>query len=85
MCGYQWFFKIKSLLKNTKWLNTFCRDALDKIESLVKEMKNKNPHSASIDMGDVIGVIQRQAENAETEDFCYSSEQDVMNVRPEKH
>ncbi|XP_016329563.1 adhesion G-protein coupled receptor G2-like [Sinocyclocheilus anshuiensis] len=58
-------------------------DALDKMESLLKEMKKDNKHSASVVMGDVIGVIQRQAENAEIEDFCYSSEQNVMNVRPE--
>ncbi|XP_016104509.1 adhesion G-protein coupled receptor G2-like [Sinocyclocheilus grahami] len=55
-------------------------DALDKMESLLKEMKKDNKHTASVVMGDVIGVIQRQAENAEFEDLCYSSEENVMNI-----
>lgn len=36
-------------------------------------------------MGDAIGVIQIQDENSETTDACFSSDQKVMNVRPEKH
>ncbi len=63
----------------------FCREALDKIESLVKEMVQSEHHSAAISMGDVTGVIQIQADNAETKDFCYSSDQNALNVRPEKH
>ncbi|KAL0169445.1 hypothetical protein M9458_034041, partial [Cirrhinus mrigala] len=47
--------------------------------SLVKEMEKSNKLSAVIDMGDVIGVLQIQAEN-ETEDFRYSSDQNVMNI-----
>ncbi|XP_050959307.1 uncharacterized protein LOC127160697 [Labeo rohita] len=59
-------------------------DALENMTSLVKKIE-KDKLSAVIDMGDVIGVLQIQANNTETEDFCYSSDQNVMNVRPEKH
>uniref|UniRef100_A0A9J7XTM4 Adhesion G-protein coupled receptor G2-like n=1 Tax=Cyprinus carpio carpio TaxID=630221 RepID=A0A9J7XTM4_CYPCA len=59
---------------------TKASEALDKTESLVMEMKKDSKHSASIVTGDVTGVIQRQAENTDTEDFCCSSEQDVMNI-----
>lgn len=55
------------------------------MESLVKEMEQSKKHSAKISMGDVSGVIQIQADNTETEDFCYSSDQNAVNVRPEKH
>ncbi|XP_050989327.1 adhesion G-protein coupled receptor G2-like [Labeo rohita] len=54
-------------------------DALNNMTSLVKEME-KDKLSAVIDMGDVIGVLQIQANNTETEDFCYSSDQNVMNI-----
>ncbi|RXN35035.1 adhesion G- coupled receptor G2-like protein [Labeo rohita] len=55
-------------------------DALNNMTSLVKEMEKSNKLSAVIDMGDVIGVLQIQADNTETEDFCYSSDQNVMNI-----
>lgn len=51
------------------------------MESLVKEMEKSKKHSATISMGDVTGVIQIQADNSETEDLCYSSDQNAVNVR----
>lgn len=57
------------------------------MDSLVEEMEKSNKSNAAIVMGDIIGVLQRQAKNTESKDIqiCYSSNQNMMNVRPEKH
>ncbi len=51
----------------------------------MKEMVQRKNPSAVISMGNATGVIQIQADNAETEDMCSSSDQNAVNVRPEKH
>lgn len=48
-------------------------------------MKKNNISSAAIVMGDVNGILQMQAVNTETEDGCYSADQETINVRDEKH
>lgn len=82
-------FKIITLLQNITELyyrvSLFCSVALDSLESLVEQMKTDNKSSAGVVMGDVIGILQMQAENTETEDLCYSIDQNMINVRPEKH
>jgi len=57
------------------------------MNSWVEEMEKNNKSNAGIVMEDVIGVLQRQAKNTESKDtkICYSSEQNMINVRPEKH
>lgn len=58
---------------------------MDNLTSQVEWMKKNNKTSVAIFMGDAIGVIQIQDENSETTEACFSSDQKVMNVRPEKH
>jgi len=57
------------------------------MNSWVEEMEKNNKSNAGIVMEDVIGVLQRQAKNTESKDtkICYSSIQNMINVRPEKH
>ncbi len=56
-------------------------------ESLVEQMEKSNKTNAAIVMGDVIGILQTQPKNTETKDIniCYSSNQNLINVRPKKH
>ncbi|XP_067310556.1 adhesion G-protein coupled receptor G5-like [Pseudorasbora parva] len=54
--------------------------ALDKLKSLVEQMKKNNTNSSAIVMEDIIGILQIQAENTETEDACYSIEQNMINI-----
>ncbi len=50
-------------------------------------MEKSNKTNAAIVMGDVIGILQIQPKKNETKDIniCYSSNQNLINVRPEKH
>lgn len=62
----------------------FCRDALDELESDMEEMENNNISNAVIVMRNATGLLQIHDENTTTEDMCYSSNQNTINVRPEK-
>ncbi|XP_067310553.1 uncharacterized protein [Pseudorasbora parva] len=54
--------------------------ALDKLKSLMEQMKKNNTNSSAIVMGDIIGILQIQAENTETEDACYSIKQNMIYI-----
>ncbi|XP_048048070.1 adhesion G-protein coupled receptor G1-like [Megalobrama amblycephala] len=54
--------------------------ALDSLEPLVERMKKDNKSSAGVVMGDVIGILQMQAGNTETENLCYSIDQNMINI-----
>ncbi|XP_077052944.1 adhesion G-protein coupled receptor G2-like [Siphateles boraxobius] len=43
-------------------------------------MKKTNKSSAAIVMGDVNGILQMQAEDTETEDACYATDQNTINI-----
>ncbi len=58
---------------------------MDKMESLVEQMEKSNKTNAAIVMGDVIGILQIQPNNTEDINICYSSNQNLINVRPKKH
>ncbi len=62
----------------------FCSGALDILESNMEEMENNNISNAAIVMGNATGLLQIHAENTATEDICYSSNQHMINVRPEE-
>ncbi|XP_067310870.1 adhesion G-protein coupled receptor G2-like [Pseudorasbora parva] len=57
-------------------------ETLDNMTSLVEQMEKNNKSNAAIVMGDVIGVLQRQAKNTESKDIqiCYSPNQNMINV-----
>ncbi|XP_051724443.1 adhesion G-protein coupled receptor G6-like isoform X19 [Ctenopharyngodon idella] len=57
-------------------------ETMEKMDSLVEEMEKSNKSNAAIVMGDIIGVLQRQAKNTESKDIqiCYSSNQNMMNA-----
>ncbi len=83
-CDYLWLQV--TLLQSTKWLNLFlffCRHALDKLESNMEELENNNISNAVIVMGNATGLLQIHTDNTTTEDICYSSNQNMINVRPE--
>lgn len=58
---------------------------MNKMESTMEEMEKNNISKAGIVMGDVIGLLHVQAKNTETKDICYSSDEDIINVRLQKH
>ncbi|ROI68625.1 Adhesion G-protein coupled receptor G4 [Anabarilius grahami] len=47
---------------------------------MVKEKKKNSKSSAAIVMEDFSGVLQMQAKNTETEDLCYLSDQNMINI-----
>ncbi|KAK9960285.1 hypothetical protein ABG768_010358 [Culter alburnus] len=55
---------------------------MEKMDSLVEKLEKSNISNAAIVMGDIIGVLQRQAKNTESKDIkiCYSSNQNMINV-----
>ncbi|ROL52550.1 Adhesion G-protein coupled receptor G6 [Anabarilius grahami] len=57
-------------------------ESMEKMDSLVEQMEKNNKSNAAIVMGDIIGVLQRQAKNTESKDFkiCYSPNQNMINV-----
>ncbi|XP_048048076.1 uncharacterized protein LOC125269243 [Megalobrama amblycephala] len=57
-------------------------ETMEKMDSLVEQMEKSNKSNAAIVMGDIIGVLQRQAKNTESKDIkiCYSSNQNMINV-----
>ncbi|XP_067224206.1 adhesion G-protein coupled receptor G6-like isoform X2 [Chanodichthys erythropterus] len=57
-------------------------ETMEKMDSLVDQMEKDNKSNAAIVMGDIIGVLQRQAKNTESKNIkiCYSSNQNMINV-----
>lgn len=51
----------------------------------MEELENNNISNAAIVMGNATGLLQIHADNTTTEDICYSSNQNMINIRPEKH
>lgn len=74
----------KKLLQNAKWLNWFCRDALEDLDNLMEQMKNNNTRDAGLVIGKAIGILQIQDNTTETKDICYASDTKIISVRPEK-
>ncbi|XP_026142495.1 adhesion G-protein coupled receptor G5-like isoform X2 [Carassius auratus] len=54
--------------------------AIDELESEMEEMENKNISNAEIVIGNANGLLQIHDENTTTEDMCYSSNQNMINV-----
>ncbi len=50
----------------------------------MEEIENNNISNAAIVMGNATGLLQIHTENTRTEDICYSSNQHMINVRPEE-
>ncbi len=61
-----------------------CSGALDILESNMEEMEINNISNAAIVMGNATGLLQIHVENTTTEDICYSSNQNMITVRPEE-
>ncbi len=55
------------------------------MQSKMEEMEKKNISKAGIVIGDAIGLLHVQAKNTKTESICYSSDDDIINVRLQKH
>lgn len=50
----------------------------------MEEMENNNISNAAIVLGNATGLLQIHTENTTTEDICYSSHHNMINVRPEE-
>jgi len=58
---------------------------LDHLDTVIEEMEKNNTMDVGLVVGNAVGFLQIQANNTEIKDKCYSSYQNIINVRPEKH
>ncbi|XP_058604246.1 adhesion G-protein coupled receptor G5-like isoform X1 [Onychostoma macrolepis] len=93
ICNEEEVSKFILRLKNSEWMCVTCdnsdlgegveaaeaSDYLDKMESNMEEMEKKHTSIQNV-KGEAIGLLQIHAENTTTEDTCYSSNQNKINV-----